>query len=236
MFDAIQHALVDIVPNKIFVPQGYDNNDPRIELVLEGELPGTCHKLGPTLHRVDHSKQKVFIRQKAYFYPGEWCMNVPIYYKTAPIDLGQLGAGNYTIVFESAEQAPVTYAEHLPVAESDSPRPDDYFYASVTNVRVVADSASEPEEVATATTARAYKAILKGRHEAVCTRFDTALVRIQPNRVIEILPIVELGKGRCPDSERDFSIEVKLGAVAPGRYLIHVRSLSGQSVNEVVDF
>jgi hypothetical protein len=58
---------------------------------------------------------------------------------------------------------------------------------------------------------------------------------VDSGRSIEVLPIVRVDtSGDCPAATRTFERRVELPrGMAPGRHLLHVRSLSGKAANVV---
>jgi len=225
--DAVRPVLVDVVPSRIFVPQGFDEND-NVEVVLDGDLGNTCSKLGPTSFRIDEAQRTVFIRQQAYRYASQYCIETPVSY-TQPLSLGVLARGDYRLVIEgSGIGSPAVQAE-LPVAASSTNGPDDFVYAPVRDVYVDRNALGGKELTKNPTL------ILAGTFNNSCMKLKKVETRVRPNSVIEVLPIVEISGKICGSQMQDFTAGISLKGVGPGRYLIHVRSLNGRSVNRVED-
>ncbi len=223
-----QPALVDTVPNKVFAPRGFDNND-NAQLVLDGDLKNTCYKLGPAKIRIDQKEHKIYVRQQLFYYPGAWCADVGVPY-VQPVDLGILKSGQYTVMIEHDSDAPQAVAS-LPIASSSSLSPDDFLYAPLSSAHI--------EKRAHDFEGRSdfsNDLVLKGVFRNSCMRFKKIMVTKSSNDVIEVLPIVEMSKEAiCAQTLEDFEVTTSLKNFASGRYLIHVRSLNGQSFNQVVD-
>ncbi|MBI3555961.1 MAG: hypothetical protein HY074_06845 [Deltaproteobacteria bacterium] len=216
--EVFQPAMVDVVPDHVFVPLGFDDND-NAQIVLDGALTDTCYKMGPTKARVDHEAHKIFVRQHAFYYPGGWCAEVRIPYVQV-VDLGILKAGQYEVLIEQADHAAKSLAS-LPIAFSSTASPDDYLYAPVSEAHL--DRASTG-------------LILGGTFTNACMAFKRTLRNVRTNNVIEVLPIVDMERGvSCAQVSNDFKIVVPLQDVPHGRYLVHIRSLNGQSINRVLD-
>lgn len=226
-FEAFQPALIPITPDRIFAPLGFDDND-NVQIVLDGELADTCYKLGPTQFKLDAVRQKIYVQQQAYYYPGAWCAQVRVPY-VQTVNLGLLPAGQYELVVQS-EDGTVKPVASLPVTISASRSPDDFLYAPVTDVYLEKSfGALEGRE-------SFYTLYINGQFNNSCMKFKDLKMNVRANNVIEVLPIVEMDRsGSCSQIVTDFNVGVSLKNVAKGRYLLHIRSLNGQSVNRVVE-
>lgn len=217
-FADIADEVVDITPRNIFVPQGFDDND-QIEVVSDGYLPDTCYRVRPTHVRVDVDKKRILVQPRAQVFPGV-CMDVTVPFSTT-VSLGfGIPAGNYEITTGKGE-----VKERLVVGEAQSIAPDDYLYAPVDTATI------------RTTTDGKQKAVLMGRFTSTCWVMDTTKITVT-GKTLQVLPMMkELDKdpngNQCKLQERPFEEIVELPALAKGRYLLHVRSLNGQSVNEV---
>jgi hypothetical protein len=219
---------VNVLPDRVFTPLGFDDND-NVQVVLDGTLADTCFKLGPTQVHVDHEAHKIVLRQQAYYYPGGWCAEVRIPYAQT-VDLGIMQAGQYQVLLERPDHSLVEAAS-LPIAIATTSSPDDFLYAPVTEVTIAHRNTTEGGESKADVTLT-----LGGTFASSCMTFHEAKVNVRPNNVIEVLPIVDLRRGvDCATVATEFSVPVSIKGVAHGRYLFHVRSLNGQSVNRVVD-
>jgi hypothetical protein len=58
---------------------------------------------------------------------------------------------------------------------------------------------------------------------------------LEQDHVLVVLPIVEIKDKGCEPAKIPFEVDVDLGT-PKGETLLHVRSLNGNSLNEVVDF
>ena len=226
--EVFQPATVDVAPDRVFTPLGFDDND-NAQIVLDGSLPDTCYKLGPTRIRVDHEAHKIFLRQQAFYYPGGWCAEVRIPY-VQTVDLGILKSGQYDIQVEQEGQKAKSFAS-LPVAIATTSSPDDFLYAPITEAHLerapVGMDASKPPFTTL---------VLNGYFTSSCMVFQRVKMNVRTNNVIEVLPIVNMERAtNCAQVTNEFSIQVSLKEIPTGRYLIHVRSLNGQSINRIVE-
>ena len=214
-------ALLVQPPENVFTPMGFDDND-NSQVVLFGNLPDTCHKVGPMHYRVDKEKKTIFVRNEVYFYSGCWCADVLVPY-TQALNIGVLNAGNYEIAVEKPDGSFQKMAA-LPIAVATTLSPDDYLYAPVEYVHLEKHGADAPELV------------VNGVFHNSCMILKELKVTYRPNHVIEVQPIAELEGTNCTSDARLFSQKIKLTGTLKGRTLIHVRSLNGQSLNQVEEF
>jgi hypothetical protein len=215
-----QPELIVDAPENVFAPYGFDNND-NSQIVIYGNLIDTCHKTGPIQMRVDQSRKVILLRNQIYYYPGCWCADVLTPY-TQTINLGVLKTGAYEVVVEKSDGSMEKVAS-FPVTASMSSSPDDFLYAPVDHVHFNKKSGDSPNEVT-----------LTGTFRNTCMKLRDIKVNYRPNHVIEILPIAEMADKNCEKAEKPFKASIPLKANS-GRALIHVRSLNGQSINQVVE-
>lgn len=226
--EVFQPALVDVAPERVYAPTGFDDND-NAQIVLDGSLPDTCYKLGPTSFKIDAKTRQIFVRQQAYYYPGGWCAQVRINY-VQTIDLGILPAGQYDVYVEQSDGTAKASAS-LPVALSTTSSPDDFLYAPLSSAHLE----HSPGKLGDSERLGYYTLVLTGTFSSSCMRFKQVKVNVRPGNILEVLPIVEIERGNCAQVTTDFSIGVSLKEIPHGRYLIHVRSLNGQSINRIAD-
>lgn len=209
--------LVNVEPQTIYAPVGFDNNDD-VVAVVDGYLPDTCYRLRAPQVDTDKVNKRILIQPKAVRFPGI-CLDMIIPYSTV-VHLGVLPVGSYKITTKSEK-----VTERINIALSTNPNPDDYLYAPIDSAQVETSATTKP-------TARLY-----GRFMNTCLRMQEVRV-INSGKTLEVLPIMkQLAKTEagepCENKEIPFAESVELPKLATGRYLLHVRSLNGQSVNEV---
>jgi hypothetical protein len=208
-------------PENVFTPQGFDDND-NVQIVLYGNLPDTCHKIGPAYTKVDKEHKTIYVKNTAYYYPGCFCADVLVPYLTT-VNVGILKTGGYEVVVERADGS-FDKAANLPISVATSASPDDFIYAPVEHMHFVAQHRENVPQV-----------ILSGIFRSTCMTLKDIKVNYRANHVIEIQPIAEVEKSGCLNDARLFQATVRLKANLRGRALLHVRSLNGQSINQVVD-
>jgi hypothetical protein len=219
-----QCATGKLVPIKltrhIFVPVGFDDRN-EIIVVLDGFLPDPCHQLRHTQVKIDADANKAILTPMAEVFDG-YCPDVTVPFQQV-VSLGSMKAGAYTVeLFDGSHQESLGIKVAIP-----KPTSDDYLYAPIDSAQVLFGQDGSP------------MAVLKGRFTSTCLVKDEIKVT-DHEKTIEVLPIMKkLARNAfgqpCETTERDFVWTVTLpkSSEEAGRHLLHVRSLNGQSVNEV---
>ncbi|MBT4760901.1 MAG: hypothetical protein HOO06_04310 [Bdellovibrionaceae bacterium] len=210
-----------LVPSKVYIPIGFDSNDSS-EIVIEGQYMNSCYRSGLPTHTIDEERKKITVYNKTYVYENDFCLMVIVGYSKV-INLGLLKPGNYSVHFDGSERnEPMGM---LPIAQSTAPSQDDYLYAPVDRVTF------KP-----ARSNKAARIILHGRFTNSCMSMDTVKVHRGANSdSIAVLPVAKMGMGNCHPADTPFNHEVSLEGHGKGRVLLHVRSLNGQSINNIVN-
>ncbi len=217
----LKPALVVQAPENVFTPMGFDDND-NAQLVLFGNLSDTCHKTGPVTAVVSNVQKSITVRDSVYVYSSGWCADVLTPYLEV-VNLGMLAQGDYLVVAEKPDGTFKSMAT-LPITLARRSSPDDYLYAPVDHLHVARLSGTESSEI-----------VLSGVFHNTCMVLKDTKVTYRQNNVIEVLPIAAMAASGCKPEARTFETTVKLNPTLHGRTLIHVRSLNGQSLNQVVE-
>ena len=202
---------------KAYVPQCFDSND-RTQVVVEGYFPNTCYRVGPN-RAFKNDKGEIEITQTAYVYKGVCLMMIVPYQQT--INVGILErSGDYKIVDTLSKKSLGT----MPVATSKTTGPDDFVYASISDAYV---SYVETDERVV---------VIHGEVPGSCWEVSDKRVFRDGNDVLTVLPIMtQTSDDNCTEIPVPFVTTVKMPELSQGRYLLQVRSLSGQSVNKLFD-
>lgn len=206
--------IVDVALLKSYVPIGFDDND-RVELTVEGSFSDTCHKVAYSRVEVDPEHHALRIWQFAYQYSGI-CTQLFVPFSET-VRVGVIGAGVYDI-FDGVSGK---WLGQLPVVRSTHAGADDYLYAAVDDAFLIAD-------------AKGNKALtLCGEVTDRCTFLREVRV-LYYRDVIVVQPIAERIEGRCAPTRARFTKTVPLAPELKGTYLLHVRSMNGNSINKLV--
>jgi len=209
-------ALAPVPATSLFVARGFDDND-EVVATLDGYLPSACYQLADAQVTADLARHRIYVQQMAYVSTGFCAQVISPYFNT--VRLGRIPAGNYTLMTRDGKLNKTLVVTRAPV-----PTKDDYLYAPVDSAFAAPYQGS-------------YVAVLTGRFTNTCLRMRAIPVTVTGDTV-QVMPIMELRKqddaGRpCKKAEIPFHVSQKFPALSPGRYLLHVRSLNGRSLNSV---
>lgn len=213
--DDFDPKVVDTSFATAYIPEGFDTND-HSQMVGEGFFPNSCYRPSMVDVAVDHSLKKIYVQPSAYKYDGI-CLQMIVPFERV-IDFGLLKAGAYEVVQTKSR----TTMGLVNVRVAPSSNADDYLYAPISQAYF--DQSSGRKMVR-----------LTGSFTNSCARLVDTLAIVQP-KVIVVQPISELvDNGNCKTGEFPFYKDVEVTNTKAGRYLLHVRSLNGNSINSLVD-
>lgn len=211
----------------VFIPQGFDTND-NSQVVISGAYPNTCYKMGNVTKSVDLEqdedgniiKRDVKINVTAYYHHSRACLMLYTPF-TEVVSLGLLKKGAYEVQVNDVQEL------SLPVAEAPVDRSDNYVYANVFGLLRKGERLFE----------------IQGTLPKTCALLEEVrVVEEEGSDVVVVLPIVAFPEG-CDASEenfedqgRNFIARFQTPANLKGKQLIHVRTLNGGSLNQVVEF
>jgi hypothetical protein len=216
-------VLINFEPENIFIPQDFDNND-NAQVVVDGTFPDTCYKVGPVEYTVNQDKKVIYVRNKAYHYNSSWCATLMVpFFQT--VNLGILREGKYEVKVVQNSGATKT-SGLLPVFYSKNIGPDDFLYAPVTEVFLKNKITEGNRSI-----------VMRGYYTNTCMYMKDVKILYRTGNVIEILPIANLRNDiPCYEKIIPYEKEIEVTEKIKGKALLHVRSLSGQAVNNVVNF
>ena len=225
-FAAQEPELVEVSLNKVFVPaMGYDDND-KIQIVLDGNLPNPCYKLDKA--EVSRTSDKKFaVKQWARRSKDGICalsalpvtMNMLVPF-TEEIAVGTLTKGSYDVGYQTLDRQ---LERSFSVDAAPVPTVDNMPYASVSSVQM-------PDVVASETNLLAG---LSGVLTNSCSFLDSNVRVEHVGDVMVLLPALRFTADvLCLQVLRPFFQEIELGQLEEGRYLVHARSMNGKAVNK----
>ncbi len=218
--------IVKIPLERVFIPsQGYDDND-TIEVTVEGQLPNVCYGLEKQDFAINNVRHEITLQQSAIHQSGEICgdrardprlMSTSVPFADTAT-LGRLAAGDYKIIYTTQlGQQEKTFS----VKHATSFTVDSLPYASVIEVSV------PPLVQSTAQVAIKVTGLLIN----TCYNFKDMTAQVVDD-VIVVFPTVSINEEHeCLPVFRTFTQTVNVGPLQPRRYLVHVRSMQGKSVN-----
>lgn len=211
-------TYVPVASENLFVPRGFDDNDD-IVVTVAGNFPNTCYQLAHAELKTDGTSNRIQVQQMAYVVPGP-CSRVLVPFSNT-VHLGRLPAGNYVVLTKDAG-----LRSALPVSRAPVPTQDDYLYAPITAATFIPSLSGG-------------SVYLEGRRTNSCMRLrDIAIT--YTGATIQVMPIIALDKRQpdgspCRNIDEPLRLTKKLARLSRGRYLLHVRSLNGRSVDVVIN-
>lgn len=219
---SLEPEIFPAAPSNVYVPQGFDTND-NVEIFFEGEFMNSCYKVGMTVHTVDEETKSIYITDLAHYFGEGFCAAVVVPYQKG-LNAGLLNKGEYKIFFRHS-RGNFVESQYVPVKPAQTDQADDHLYAPVKYAQYIPGKNQSPGHLK-----------LMGTFKNSCMRLDYVKVNIRPySNVVDVLPVAIMDRGGCKEIEgRPFEHNVELNDLHEGRFLLHVRALNGQSVNEIV--
>lgn len=218
-------VLVDAPVEKIFVPQGFDDND-KVEVIVHGHFTSSCYKMGPVNATVNKETKVVSVRAEAYYYPGAVCMQMMVPFIKSVELTSSLPAGTYKV---EALNRPETPSASLLVVHTTRPEADDFLYAGVQTAGLDRNITGSNDIV------------LRGNHPRLfvgCMKFVEVKSYLDSTNVLVIQPVTRIAPDEeCTSADESSHFEQRVtleSPLAPGEYLLHVRALDGNAVNQLL--
>lgn len=214
--------LVDAPISAVYAPSGFDDND-NVQIVIEGAFPNSCYWAGPV--KVAIQGKRIEVKHEAHFVDGHCYDMVSLYMKV--VDVGILKADHYEIYLSEggAPSALLPVKKAKPQNKNDEPGTmDDYLYVPVKKAAIVSRNP--------------HLLRLEGVFPSGAMQVDRVMISPPVNQVIDILPIAKVDETKEKNQGLPVSFiqQVDLSSIkVSGRFLIHIRSLNGMSVNLIED-
>lgn len=227
---ANQPVPINLDVEEVFsIENGFDTND-QIEIAVRGSLPDSCHKLGKGFVRIDHTNKKLFVRVEGYVRNSDICLQMTTPFLEV-IRVGHLAAGRYQVV---AENQPEIFGM-MNVKPFNNEDQDDFLYAPVDNasLSLINTFASGYQHL---TLEGTYPFLLKG-----CMRITEIKTYLTSGNILIVQPVSEIfEEAYCQDGGADtynrYKLVKKIDSPILEKGLVHVRTLNGKSLNQLVDF
>lgn len=209
---------------KIFVPQGFDDND-NVEVVVQGRFQNACMKTGPVEKKIDVMSKTITLRVESYVYRGEPCAQVIVPF-IQRVTFGTLPAGSWKIELEGM---PAVSPLPLVVDHAVSATPDDFLYAPVEEVVLLPGGLGARQKLSVS--GNWSQTVGRG-----CFVLREIRTKLGSDNTLVVQPIAELlPANQCSLSsqrKRAFQGSVMLTKPLQSDSLIHVRTLNGESLNK----
>jgi len=209
----IEHPL-----EKALVPVGYDNND-SVQIVVTGKFKSTCYQIGTIYTSVDRKRKIVELQLSAYEYKG--CLldvEVPFH---QVVSIGLLREeGTYQLRdMTNKKEIGVLKVDPAPASSEGT---DQFSYPPLLDAFVVERRSGRRV------------LMLTGVFSDSCLRFQDVEVKYYPEVVVVLPKIHRPRNSGCEKGEFAFKREVPLVNELPKKFLLHVRSWGGQSINKTI--
>ncbi len=200
---------------RTFVPQGFDDND-NAQVIVTGAYPNSCYHVGHTQYWIDRQAKKIDIEVTTYKTNNEFCLQVYVPFQQE-ISVGVLDKGDYTVTVNQDNRN----ARPMVVRDSPTVTPDSHIYAPVSQI-----IRTGPREF-----------MLRGTFHSSCLNMESVKLNYEAGEVIAVLPMATYDSncfetGQAHAWESRFRVRNELA----GDFLMHVRSLNGDSLNTVQSF
>lgn len=199
---------VNISPEHVFVPLGFDKNDTS-EVIVTGWYPNPCYEWSRSL--VSNSSNSIDIHMKALVKQGmdTVCIDMAVPYMES-IKLGNLREGESKISVGHIETK-------ILINKANSSSIDDHLYGQVQRVQVADKKAL----------------ILEIEHPSDCIAYDRTEWVYNGADTCAVLPIMKKVKEICVRNPQTFEYQFPIPkeCMKSDKVLFHVRSLGGKAVN-----
>ena len=201
--------------DKVFVPRGFDSND-NVEIVGVGNFAHSCYHMAPTDVIVDQQAHTITLSPVAYRIGG-MCLQVELPFARV-VEVGIVDPGHYQIL-QAADHKDLGTIE---VEQAKTGATDNFLYAPITQAFYSEKNGTGQVQ-------------LTGNFPNSCMRLKEVRSSVSADTIV-ILPIVEMkDNGNCLSQSTAFKTVTNLSKIKPGQYLLHVRSMNGNSINDVID-
>jgi hypothetical protein len=216
-FESVANEVKAPIEN-VFIPQGFDSND-NSEIVISGTFPNSCYKMGKTSHKYNEVEKKIFVEVNAYHIPSDYCLTITVPFLQV-VQLGVLDKGKHPIVVNGIINSFIPISE----APADTEARDDHLYAPVYGLIQKKNALNTFE--------------IQGVFPNACYELNRIEIQIETSKVVAVLPVMQKVEG-CDEVENTkavaWSERFEVSDDLKGKVLIHVRTLNGGSINQVVE-
>lgn len=211
--------LTQVKLKNIYTPSGFDSND-KVEVVITGWLPNSCHKEPVVQIKKDLERNIIYLNVESYEYHSSspFCPeNIIPFVKT--FDLGTLEPGSYLIM--ANKRSPSALTARIEIEQTPSDEEDQNEYLQVTNATIDDNQQT---------------LALEGFKRSDC--FELVDVQFINNRMntYSVLPILVKTNDFCPMKMTEASIKVDIPSQLTSEdVMLHIRSLGGESINRIIE-
>ncbi|MBD66029.1 MAG: hypothetical protein CME62_12535 [Halobacteriovoraceae bacterium] len=200
----------------VFVPNGFDDND-STEVIISGFLPNLCHKSPKSVVKKKENKIEIEVTSLHYHESNPFCPEVIVPF-TLSVDLGILKAKLHNLKINSNSQW--EKKTQISISHSSTQNIDEFMYANASHVELVKGTR---------------KVLIKGYNPSDCLELDRIEYQHNKKNVFSVLPIMKQVREFCPKKLIPFTYEWEVPeSLEVSRLLLHVRTMQGRSVNQLI--
>ncbi len=225
-----ESIVVDLALDNAFIAErGFDNND-NIQVVIEGYLPNSCYTLTQAQTNVSPEAMTVKISQIAARSVTGICENEAALppdlaaqrYFWKVVDVGLLSdVGQYRLSY-SGRNGTMSKVFNVGLAPSD--HVDNMSYVNVTNAFAASETPTSETEL---------EFRITGEITSTCAEISEDYVVEKVGDVYVLLLNTVRSEDYCMPTSRPFYKVIKVPTPEAGRYLLHARSIGGESKNKI---
>ncbi len=224
-------VIVDLAYSTVFIPEyGFDDND-NVQAVVEGFLPNSCYTLAQTDTLISEEAKTVKIKQSAIRSVAGICENEAMLppdlaaqrYFWKVIDLGMLNEGQHQLLYKGASG---TESKSFGIELAPSNQIDNMSYVQATNVFAGKNIPASQEYV---------EFRITGQLTSSCAELSDDYQVEKVNDVYVVMLHTFRSEEYCMPASRSFYRLIRVKTPEAGRYLLHVRSIGGESQNSIFD-
>ncbi len=241
-------AFADVVETvtieNVFVPAtGYDNND-KIQIMVDGQLPNQCYFLGATSWEVMESTKSILLRQEARRSTEGECadpaqlsedMRRPKAF-SSEIELRErLSEGDWAVNYQAAGQDSLAKKTFSVGVATVSNQVNEFHYPILESVSVYADGNNTGLGGGVLSCRDRIKIVLSGILPDSCVHPVEALNApvVEEKGTLVVLARVRREGTNCLPVLSPYDKVVHADPLPVGRYMAHARSASGKGVNRL---
>lgn len=207
--------LVKVPLKRAFIPVGFDDND-QVQLLVAGEFPDSCYKLGP--YSMKKTERGIEVLQYAYRYKG-MCLDIIVPFSQV-VELGITRAANHSVIDVVSGKE----LGQIPVNKAKTSAIDDELYAPVSEAMILDERGGTGPTL-----------YLTGNFPWPTMRMKEVRVQVYDD-VVVVQPIAEITVEKLDAqgmARPRFEVKKPIKNLPKGQFLLHVRSMNGKAVNHL---
>lgn len=229
-FEPDSRRVVEVPLLKAYIPEyGFDDND-NVQVVIEGYLPNSCYTLAQS--ETDLSGSELKVTQKAIRNESGICSEeadlppdlAAQRYFWKVLDVGLMDEGSYSLKYLNMDDSRINRPFYIQLSPSN--QVDSMNYVYVTNA-FAKESVHVSEEY--------FEFRITGQLTSTCAEMADDYYLEKSGDVYALMLYTYRVEDYCMPASRPFYKIIRVRTPEKGRYLLHVRSVGGQSKNKIFE-